>query len=62
MSIFVYFDEHAFKVTNLTRHDRLSDLVTEKIGGERSLVAPLLEDRSPSGRSAAHPRRYAEHD
>jgi len=59
MSIIVYMDEQTFKVTYLTHSDRLTGRVTDKVGGERPFIVPLLEDASPTGRSAAHPRRYA---
>ena len=59
MSIFVYFDEHGLEITNLTRHDRLKAKFGEEIGAERFGTAPLSQESSSKGRSAAHPRRYA---
>ena len=55
MSILVYFDEHTFKITNLTRPDSLTGR-----DRERSWGGTLSEEASTRGRSVAHPGRYAE--
>jgi len=59
MSIFVEYDEHNFEVTNLARHDRLTDRERKKIASEVSWCSPFSGEASTRGRSVAHSKRYA---
>jgi len=59
MSIFVEFDEHNFEVSNLARHERLTDREGKKIGAEISRSSPFSGEASTRGRSVAHSKRYA---
>jgi hypothetical protein len=59
MSIFVEFDDLNFEVTNLARHDHLTDRERKKIGTGSSWDALFSGVAPTRGRSVAHSKRYA---